>query len=145
MKIKFTLVSIFFLMVTLISYAAKPVITIVNKTDKTVLFYRSSGEKDVEPDIEQVEEAMKSTAIYSGGFKKIILTWRDLMLQEGRFYLGWEIVNGGRGAQRDGGFIFDINSGTGICSYKIIIENEFDLLKESNGMFCFGKIKVTSN
>lgn len=120
----------------------KPSVTIYNNSGDIVFLYKGTGEKNVEPDIEQAESSMRAVLINNDEHKEVVLSWVDLNLSNAQLYLGWnakkmkdsvDIVSGGR--------VFDITSG-GYCSYNVYIGRESETIKPLRGVMCLKKLSV---
>jgi len=130
----------------MLSLYFKPSIVVYNNSRNIVYLYKSTGIKNTEPDIEQAEEAMRPTIIKTGDYEKIILSWRDLKLVNGKVYLGWKAMNHTQSiSRRSSGIVFDISSDLGECTYEIHIENEQDIARPLERVFCFGGISTPVN
>jgi len=143
--IKNTVVIIFVLcfFVMLADYL-KPSVTVYNNSGSAVFLYKGTGEKNVEPDIEQAESSMKPVLINNDKHKKVILSWVDLYLINGQLYLGWnakkkkgsvDFVSSGR--------VFDITSGVGYCSYNVYIGRGSETIKSLKGILCLKKLSIS--
>ncbi|MFY7222044.1 hypothetical protein [Enterobacter cloacae complex sp. IR5459] len=100
--------------------------------------------KNIEPDIEQAESSMRPIVINNDEIEKIILSWQDVNLNNGRLYLGWKT-----NSQTDsltnlsGGAIFDITKNVGYCSYNVYIGQERETIKPLKNILCFNKINTS--
>lgn len=142
--IKITAV-IFFVLCLFLMFSdyLKPSVTIYNNSGDIVFLYKGTGEKNVEPDIEQAESSMRAVLINNDEHKEVVLSWGDLNLSNAQLYLGWNakklinsvaIVSGGR--------VFDITSGGGYCSYNVYIGRESETIKPLRGVLCLKKLSV---
>lgn len=131
----------FFYMLT---YYLKPSVTIYNNSGDIIYLYKSIGVRNVEPEIEQAESAMRPIVITNNEHEKIILSWQDFNLNNGQLYLGWRNKNQkGSFATVSGGGVFDITSDVGYCSYNVSIEQGRETIEPLKGVLCFNKINLS--
>jgi len=129
-----------------LSNYVKPYVVIYNKSEGVLRLYHSTGVKDVEPDIEQAEKAMKPLSIDAGGYEKVVLSWEDVKLVDGQLYLGWKFESSKNSRfKRGDGVVFNIMPNFGACSYEVYIENERDVIKALNDGFCLGKLNYSGS
>lgn len=122
----------------------KPSVSIYNNSGDVVYLYKATGEKNVEPDIEQAESSMRPLLINNNEYKDVVLSWRDLNLNNGQLYLGWNTKNHKDSASFvSGGGIFDITSDVGYCAYNVRIGHEGETIKPLKGIMCFKKLNFS--
>lgn len=144
--IKNTVVILFVLSLFLMfTYHLKPSVSIYNKSGDVIYLYKSTGVKNIEPDIEQTESSMRPIVINNDEHEKIILSWQDVNLNNGQLYLGWKTKSRKDSLTNvSGGAIFDIATDVGYCSYNVYIGLERETIKPQKGVLCFNKINITS-
>lgn len=126
------------------SYYLKPSVSVYNNSGDVVYLYKGTGEKNVEPDIEQAGSSMRPVLISNDEHEKVILSWQDLNLNNGQLYLGWSTKNHeGSSATVSGGRVFDITSDVGYCSYNVYVGHESETIEPWKGIICFKKINIS--
>lgn len=143
--IKNTVIILFVLsLFWMFTYHLKSSVSIYNKSGGVIYLYKSTGVKNIEPDIEQAESSMRPIVINNDEHEKIILSWQDVILNNGQLYLGWKTSS-----QTDsltnvsGGAIFDITKNVGYCSYNVYIGLARETIKPLKSILCFNKINIS--
>lgn len=127
---------IFILLVYLVSFF-KPSVTIHNNTDYVLYLYKSIGEKNVDPDAEEADEAMRAITIKRGESMQITLPLKGLQLANGQLYFGWSIGSRNESlAKGNGGIIFNITNNNGHCSFNMNIDNKGHNISPGARSFC---------
>ncbi|ELV2845539.1 hypothetical protein QNZ47_004350 [Enterobacter cloacae] len=119
----------------------RPAVSIYNKSGDVVYLYKSTGVKNVEPDIEQAESSMRPIVLNNDEHEKIILSWQDLNLNHGQLYLGWKTKSQKESFHAvNGGKVFDIATDVGYCSYSVYLGKGRETFEPLKGVLCFKKI-----
>lgn len=144
--IKNTVIFLFVLsLIFMFTFYLKPSVHIYNKSGNVIYLYKSTGVKNVEPDIENAERSMRPIVINNNEHEKINLSWQDLYLNNGQLYLGWKVKSQKESFSNvNGGKIFDITTDIGYCSYSVYLGKEKETIEPLKGILCFKKIYESS-
>lgn len=143
--IKNTVIFLFVLsLIFMFTLYLKPSVHIYNKSGSVIYLYKSTGVKNVEPDIENAERSMRPIVINNNEHEKINLSWQDLYLNNSQLYLGWKVKSQKESfSNLNGGKIFDITTDVGCCSYSVCFGKEKETIEPLKGILCFKKIYVS--
>lgn len=151
MKKKMVLVIVVFFLglLVLVSHVIpiRPVVTIINYTNKSLYIYAGESVYNVEPDPEEVEKIVKSKpeVIAPGGKIEFKSSFISLFIKDAAIDISWRIDGQHEyNSTGGGGQNFILTSLEGVCSVVIKIQNGLnnDTLENGSGDLCLKKIKA---